>query len=340
MPQNGIVVKDAFMALWRLMIHDTSTAMNEPVFLPPPLAGWVSPLAQHRFATGVLAARAPEGDLAAIRAHYDAFNRARLDVARHLYRSDIADDTIGGIPVVRVTPEGGATNDRVLICLHGGAFMWGRGAGALVEAVPLAAVTGSQVIAVSYRLAPEHLFPAAVEDALACYTALCGERSSATIGVFGCSAGGILTAQLVARLIAQGGPLPGALAMLHGTGLELDGDLAALSGLLCGVPQSAIVPALASLPYFDGANPTDALVFPGDHPATLAHFPPSLLITGTRDFAAGAVATMHRRLLAAGRLADLVLFDGMWHAHHVDTDLPEARETFDIMARFFARHLG
>ena len=322
------------------MIDDTSEVMNEHLPAPPPLARWVSPLAQDRFASGVLAARAPDGDLAAIRAHYDAFNRTRLDVACRLYPARVEDDAIAGIPVVRVTPAGGTTNDRVLICLHGGAFMWGRGAGALVEAVPLAAVTGSQVIAVSYRLAPEHLFPAAVEDALACYRALCAEHPSHTIGIFGCSAGGILTAQLVARLIAERAPLPGALAMLHGTGLELDGDLAALSGLLCGVPQSAVVPALASLPYFTGADPSDALVFPGDHPATLAHFPASLLISGTRDFAAGAVATMHRRLLAAGRLADFVLFDGMWHAHHVDTDLPEARETFDIIARFFARHLG
>lgn len=308
--------------------------------VPPPLAGWVSPLARDRFAAGVLGATAPEGDLAAIRAHYDGFNRARLDVAQRLYPVAIARDVIGGVPVLRVTPESGVTNDRVLICLHGGAFMWGRGAGALVEAVPLAAVTGSQVIAVEYRLAPEHLFPAAVEDALDCCTALSREIPSTRIGVFGCSAGGILTAQLVARLIADGTPLPGALAMLHGTGLELDGDLAALSGALCGVPQTAVLPTLASLPYFSGADSSDPLVFPGDHPGTLAHFPPSLLITGTRDFAAGAVATMHRRLLAAARLADLVLFDGMWHAHHVDTDLPEARETFDIMARFFARHLG
>lgn len=307
---------------------------------PPPLASWVSAVAHERFATGVLAASPPKDDLAAIRAHYDAFNQARLDVAKRLYPTMIVDEEIGGVPVMRVTPEGGPSNDHLLICLHGGAFMWGRGAGALVEAVPLAAITGSTIVAVSYRLAPEHPFPAAVEDALACYTALLARHPAATIGVFGCSAGGILTAQLTARLIADRVPLPGALAMLHGTGLEIDGDLAAVSAPLCGLPPGDALPALASLPYFAGAATRSALVFPGDHPATLAHFPPSLLVTGTRDFAGGAVATMHRRLLAAGRTAELVLFDGMWHAHHVDTDLPEARETFDLMARFFARHLA
>lgn len=306
---------------------------------PPPLARWVSPLARERFAAGVLAARAPEGDLAAVRAHYDAFNRQRLEVAERLYPAEVTEQEIGGVPVLRVVPAGGVSNGATLMCLHGGAFMWGRGAGALVEALPIAAVTGSEVIAVHYRLAPEHLYPAAVEDALACYAALAADRAPGGIGVFGCSAGGILTAQLVARLIADGSPLPGALAMLHGTGLELDGDLAALSGQLCGVPQSDVVPTLASLAYFTGADLADPLVFPGERAETLAHFPPSLLITGTRDFAAGTLATMHRRLLAADRPAEYVLFDGMWHAHHVDTDLPEARETFDLMKRFFAAHL-
>lgn len=62
-------------------------------------------------------------------------------------------------------------------------------------------------------------------------------------------------------------------------------------------------------------------------------------MTGTRDFAASSIATMHRRLLAAGAEAQLLHFDGMWHAFHMATALPEARETFAAMHRFFARHL-
>lgn len=181
----------------------------------------------------------------------------------------------------------------------------GRGAGALIEAVPIAAVTGRTEIAVGYRLAPEHLFPAAVNDVLACYAALLEERSSRSIGVYGCSAGGMLTAQMVARLIADDMALPGALVMLHATGLELGGDSLSLTPVLNGIATSDFVPSLHSLPFLADTDPNDPLVFPGDHPAVLAQFPPSLLISGTRDFAASSIATMHRRMLAAGIAADL-----------------------------------
>ena len=66
----------------------------------------------------------------------------------------------------------------------------------------------------------------------------------------------------------------------------------------------------------------------------------SLLVTGTRDFAASSVMTMQRRLLAAGTHAELLCFDGMWHAFHMATTLPEARETFAAMGRFFGKHLA
>ncbi|KQS02318.1 hypothetical protein ASG11_16285 [Sphingomonas sp. Leaf357] len=292
------------------------------------------------FAEQVVGAVAPVGDLDATRAHYDAINRARLDVALDAFPVEIERGTLGGVPVDTVIPRGGATSDVALLCLHGGAFMWGAGAGALIEAVPIAAITGYTVIAVDYRLAPEHLFPAAVDDVLACYSALLETRPATAIGVYGCSAGGMLGAQLVARLIGDGTALPGALVMLHATGLELGGDSLALAATFNGVREEDIVPSLHSLPFLEATDPNDPLVFPGEHRDVLAAFPPSLLISGTRDFAAGSIATMHRRLIAAGASADLAMFDGMWHAHHVDTELPEARETFAIMARFFARHVS
>ena len=113
-----------------------------------------------------------------------------------------------------------------------------------------------------------------------------------------------------------------------------------MAATLNGLTDADIEASLHGLPFFAGTDAGDALVFPGEHPAVLARFPPALLVSGTRDFAAGSIATMHRRLVAAGARADLAMFDGMWHAHHVDTQLPEARETFALLARFFDRHLA
>lgn len=305
----------------------------------PPPGPWASAAARQRFSDAVAGVGTPPGDIAAIRDHYDRFNRDRLAVARRLFPVIVRDAVIGGVPVAVVTPADRAPGDRVLVCLHGGGFMWGAGAGALVEAVPVAAIAGCTVVAVDYRLAPEHRFPAAVDDAVACIRALQAERSVPSIGVFGCSAGGILTAQVVARLIAERSPLPGAVAMLHGTGLEVGGDSADMAAPLNGLPASDVRIQLEDLPCFEGVDPQDPLVFPGNHPDWLASFPASLLISGTRDFAASSLATMHRRLIAAGATSEFVLFDGMWHAHHVDTDLPEAREVFGLLARFFEWHL-
>jgi acetyl esterase/lipase len=305
---------------------------------PHIFAPWVSPEAKAAFAFPQPAP--PAGaDLATLRAHYGEFNQRMLDKALAAYHVKIAEDEIAGVGVDRVIPAGGATDPRLLICLHGGAFMWGAGAGALLEAVPLAATMRCEVIAVDYRLAPEHSYPAAVDDALAVYRDALNSRQGTSIGIYGCSAGGALTAQSVAALIASGDPLPGAVAMLHGTGLPFAGDSALTAGLFNPRGESAEAPTAEALPYFATANLTDPLVMPGEHPSVLAHFPPSLLVSGTRDFAASACATMHRRLLAAGAEAQFVLFDGVGHAHHMDVALPEARETFGLMARFFDEHL-
>ena len=133
--------------------------------------------------------------------------------------------------------------------------------------------------------------------------------------------------------------MPQAIALLHGSGVDVGGDSLALAGQLNGLPGAADIQSMHDLPYFTGSDAGDPLVFPGNHPDMLAAFPPTLLITGTRDFAASSVAVMHRRLIAAGVDARFVLFDGLWHAHHVDTLLPESQEVYALMAAHFGAHL-
>lgn len=212
--------------------------------------------------------------------------------------------------------------------------------GALLEAVPVAAVARMPVVAVDYALAPEHLFPTAVDDVLTVYRDLLTRHDPAAIGIYGCSAGGALTAQAVARMIADDMPLPGAIAMLHGTGLELGGDSLSAAPALLGLPDQTGTTFRGMSPYLSLTAVGDPLVFPGDHPDVLRHFPASLLVTGSRDFCASSVTVMHRRLVTAGVAADLLYFDGMGHAHHMATTMPEARETFEALARFFQARLG
>ena len=75
-------------------------------------------------------------------------------------------------------------------------------------------------------------------------------------------------------------------------------------------------------------------------PKLLAKFPPTLLLAGSRDFAVSSMTTMQRRLWESGVDAELFLFDGLGHAFMMDPALPESRETYAILVRFFDRHLG
>jgi acetyl esterase/lipase len=284
-------------------------------------------------------------DLAALRAHYGAFNDRLRDRMLERFQVEIVETAIGGVPVHRVTPRSlRDLSGRVLLNLHGGAFMWGSGSGALVEAIPVAATSGLPVIAVDYRLAPEHKFPAASDDVQAVYEALLADTPADSIGIYGCSAGAILTAQCMAQFLERNLPLPGGIAMICGAGLLLSGDSAytghALSGERPDDEAPGAEPMIDVLQNYLGATrPDDPRVTPGNNSEMIGRFPPSLLITGSRDFAASSVATMHRRLVAQGVDAELFLFDGLWHAFHICPDLPESTEVYRLLARFFNRTL-
>ncbi|WP_077148492.1 alpha/beta hydrolase [Sphingopyxis sp. KK2] len=305
----------------------------------PSFGPWVSDEAKARFAAFLTESATP-ADLADARPFFAAYNQRLLDKALAAYDVDIAEREIAGVKVHEVTPAGGAPDAPVLLCLHGGAFLWGEGPGALLEAVPVAAVAGMRVLAVDYRLAPEHVYPAAVDDVVAVYRAVTQDVDPAKVGIYGCSAGAVLTTQAVARLRHDGLPIPGAIGIFHGAPVPFAGDAALAQPLFDPRAGLGASPKIEELPYFSGADLADPLVLAADHPDVLAQFPPSLLVTATRDFAASAVSVMHRRLLAAGVDARFVLFDGLWHAHHMDVGLPESVETYGLIADFFRRTLG
>jgi acetyl esterase/lipase len=283
-----------------------------------------------------------QADILALRAHYARQNSRLADEMRTLFAVEVRESELGGVRVHVVAPaEPKLENQRrALICLHGGGFMWGADSGALVEAIPIAAEMGVEVIAVDYRLAPEHVFPAASEDVAEVWRALLERYAPAAMGVYGCSAGAILTAQSTAWMLGHGLPTPGALAMLGGGAGELHGDSAWLGSSFTGedAPDEPI--RLAAIPYFTGASWDDPHVSPADHPDILRQYPPTLLIAGGRDFAASSVTDLHLRLDQAGVDSRLFIFEGLWHAFHVYPQLPESRRVYQIMARFFERSLA
>lgn len=266
-------------------------------------------------------------------------------LARHRkrYSYDVGEENIGGVGTAVVTPLTGVAAhnaDRILINLHGGGFEIGAGPGGLVEAIPIAVTAGIKVVTVDYRQGPEHRFPAASEDVAAVYRALLKRYRPENIGIFGCSAGGMLAAMAVAWFLDQGLPRPGAIGIFSAmAATRWSGDSRFWGLALTGeAPAPENTDRWSS--YLADARIEDPLVSPHFSPAVLAQFPPTLIVGGTRDFAFSAGVESHRRLCRAGVTARLHMWEGMWHAFFYNSDLPESRQVYRVVADFFAKELG
>jgi epsilon-lactone hydrolase len=283
-----------------------------------------------------------EGPIDANRKFYDRINTDRAERMKRLYPVKTQARDFDGVPTQVVTPANGiapAQKRRVLINLHGGAFLWGAGSGGLVEAIPIASIGRIEVVTVDYRQGPEHVFPAASEDVAKVYKALLEHYPARNIGIYGCSAGGVLTGEAVAWFISKKLPVPGAIGTFCGSVAELGGDSTYFSPPLNGDPVPKAPLTLAELPYFKGARTDDPLVFPANSPTILAGFPPTLLITGTRDFTMSSVIRSQRLLADAGVDAELQIWDGMWHSFFSDPEMPESKQAYAVIVKFFDRHL-
>lgn len=311
-----------------------------------PYSAFASPQARAFFPKMLAAgSKAPplSAPIAASRAFYDRMNSDRAARMEKRYPVKTHRGTIAGVGVDVVLPAQGVSaqnRHRVLLNLHGGAFLWGAHSGALVEAIPIAGLGRIEVIAVDYRLGPEHVFPAASVDVEKVYRALLKTHRPDQIGIYGCSAGGILTGEAVARLIIDRLPVPGAIGMFCGALTDIAGDTSFVAPLLNGQGIPAHPLDLQAIPYFRGADPRDPLVQPGLSPALLAKFPPALLITGTRDMALSSVVHSNELLRQAGVPTELRVWDGMWHSFFSDPELPESRQAYAAIVAFFDHRLA
>lgn len=265
--------------------------------------------------------------------------RVRNELALSRHRATAEERMIAGVRTIWVTPSeiDPAHRERILVNLHGGAFLFYSGT--LNEAAPVAAAGKIRVIALDYRMPPTHPFPAALDDIVAVYRELLKTYRPENIGLYGTSAGANLSAATVLRLKQLGLPQPGGIAVVsYGWGdsaVVNDGLDPYLSTF--GRPGPDFVALYAA-----GHDVTDPLITPvnGDFRDTT----PALLITGTRDAFLSGTALLHRRMLSHGVDARLVVFEAMWHGFNadvnIDEEIPEAVEASRAIAEFFGRVLG
>jgi acetyl esterase/lipase len=304
-----------------------------------PVPTTISPEAQKWLAR-VVSDKAIDETLADRRAKTDKWQTGAGEESKQLYPVNIADDKIAGVPVRVVTPRIVAPekSDRVLINLHGGGF--NSDSGSFTESIPIANLTGIKVIAVLYRLAPEHPYPAALDDAVAVYKELLKTYKPNHIGIYGTSAGAILTAEVTSKLRQLGLPMPAATGIFSGFGdYSRGGDsmaLFALNGFSGHLDPPK--PEPFGTEYVGSTDLKDPVLSPLY--ADQHGFPPTLFITSGRDLLLSGTTILHRAYLRAGVDAELVVFEALPHAFWNNVSLPESKECDRIMAAFFERQLG
>ena len=268
-----------------------------------------------------------------------------LERMKALFAVNLEDTQIGLVHAYVYTPKEGVsegTRERVLIQLHGGGFSGCWPGCAELEARPIAALGRIKVVSVDYREAPEFKFPAASEDVARVYTELLKSYKAENIGIYGCSAGGMLTAESVAWFQTHHLPRPGAIGIFCASAGGFGGDAAYTSTPL---GEARLMPemkggGMPALGYFAGADVKSSLISPIDSPEVAGKFPPTLIITGTRDFAMSSALYTHSQLVKLGVEAELHVWEGLFHGFFYDPDVPESRDAYDVMVRFFGKHLG
>lgn len=266
----------------------------------------------------------------------------QLDALRERLEVSVVGKSIEGVNCYVATPNSVAPRhrDQVIVNVHGGGYVVGSGESGTVESIYLAGLTGVTVIAVDYRMPPLHPFPAALDDAMAVWNGMVKMIHPANIVLNGSSAGGGLALSMMQRALLEGLPLPAALIVgtpwsdLSKTGDSyytndgVDNRLVSYQGRL---------EAAAKL-YAHGRDLKDPLLSPvyGDFHG----FPPTLLITGTRDLFLSNTVRVHRKLRQAGVAARLEVYEGQSHGQFLmNPQMPETRELFADIKEFLATHL-
>ena len=254
----------------------------------------------------------------------------------------VEESEIAGVPVYTMTPAAidPANRDRLLVWLHGGAYVIGGGLGGAGEAVVIARYAGMKVISVEYRMPPSHPFPAAVDDVAAVWRALLEDRDAGAMALGGTSAGGGLTLAATLRLRELGLDLPGALwVATPWSDLTQTGDSRFINaGIDRLLPRYEGFAEAAAQLYAAGRDLREPLLSPvyGDFEG----FPPTYLVTGTRDLLLSDTIRVHRKLRIAGVEADLNVYEGFSHADHAGLqNSPESQQAFGELVAFLARHL-
>lgn len=326
--EKGWVLKERFLPLPSAASQDVQKTLST---VPVPDVD----KARRQFPT------TEEGWLKARKIKDEKAGKAAMALAKKLSVS-VRKDRISGVTVYWLNPAKAAPGHKkhLFIHTHGGAYVFNAGRAAVMEGVLIAAGAGIPVVSIDYRMPPLHPFPRAINDVVSVYRKLLEKYPPSALALGGTSAGGGLTLASVLKFMELGLPLPGALfagtpwADLTRTGDSFFTNEGADHIL---VTYDGLLKASAEL-YANGEDLKNPLLSPlyGD----FGGFPPTFVVSGTRDLFLSLAVRVHRKIREAGSVADLNVYEGLSHADYIFmAGSPESREVFRELGLFLDKHL-
>jgi epsilon-lactone hydrolase len=251
---------------------------------------------------------------------------------------EVSEISEGGVRGDWVTPK--PAREGVILYLHGGGFVSCSPRKYRPLTAALARLGSRRVFCPDYRLAPEHRFPAALDDVFAAYKYLLEQGFPADkIAVAGDSAGGGLTLSLLLRLRDEG-----LQPLACGVCFSAWADLTGTSGSVrendgrCAMFRTANITEFAAV-YLGDRSAREPYASPAL--ADLHALPPVLLQVGSTELLVDEARLVHDKISAAGGVSELHIYDDLAHGWHLlDGLLPEAREALEEAVRFIDRHIN
>ena len=254
---------------------------------------------------------------------------------------DIQTERVGvnGVPAEWIwAPE--SQEDRVILYLHGGGYLFGSARTHRVMLAHLARAAKARVLALDYRLAPEIPFPAPVEDSVSAYQWLLSKGIAPEKMAFsGDSAGGGLVIAALVALRAVGEPMPAAGVCISAwTDMESTGPSMTTNAETDPSVSKERLLRIAKV-YLDGKDPRAPLASPIH--ADLTGLPPLLLQVGSIEVLLDDSTLLKTRANEAGVPVEMEVWEDMPHVwHHYAPILPEARKAISKIGDFVLQHTG
>jgi epsilon-lactone hydrolase len=256
---------------------------------------------------------------------------ARLD-------TDMQEQTIAGVHCYIITPKAPRPG-RLLVHVHGGGYVTGGGEAGLGEAIMVAGTTRIKTIAVDYRMPPDYPFPAPVDDAFAVWTAVSAKATGGKIGIFGSSTGGAMVLEVTQRAIAERARVPD--AVIAGTpwsDISETGDSYFTNKYADPLVYTGNLEVMARQ-YAHGLDLKDPRLSPVY--GSFDRFPPTLLLSGTRDLLLSDTVRVDRKLRDAGAQSELIVYEGESHgAYGAGLDYAETQTYLRDVSGFIDRRFA